>query len=228
MSGSLVIGGVSCGSYEIELLNCSNGYINHRCHSGGNVGVRCREEMLRVKNVSASTVYSNYTKQSVMISWELYSNPSHRQNLSSFRVECFNNQHRMELFVNNGTLLQLNIRDLFSSTSFACCVLAIYYENYETERRCYTISSELLLDLVTSPTPNQTINELFMTPTSTQMNPSMIPTLEKVVGSDSVNMRASIIGGVLGSIIIILLLLLAICGGVLLFLLRSRNVIPKM
>ena len=40
-------------------------------------------------------------------------------------------------------------------------------------------------------------------------------------------MRVDIIGGVLGSIIVVLLLLLAVCGGALLFMLRTRNTIPK-
>ena len=39
--------------------------------------------------------------------------------------------------------------------------------------------------------------------------------------------RADVIGGVLGFILVILVILLAICGGVLVYLLRSRCVIPK-
>ena len=83
-----------------------------------------------------------------------------------------------------------------------------------------TDSDMLLLDLPTTQAQPVT------TPSSTQMMPTSIGS-EKVVDID-LNMRASIIGGVLGSIIIILLLLLAMCGGVLLFLLRSRSMTPKM
>ena len=71
-----------------------------------------------------------------------------------------------------------------------------------------------------------TLNQPVTIPSSIQMISASIGS-EKVIGSD-LNMRASIIGGVLGSIIIILLLLLAMCGGALLFLLRSRSTTPKM
>ena len=136
----------------------------------------------------------------------------------------------MELSGNNGTLLQiLNIGDLLSSTSSTCCVSANYYYGYyETEGRCNSTDS---LSDFTTPAPNLpvTLNESFTAPTSTHVNSSMMPASvesKSIVVSD-INMQASIIGGVVGSIIIILLLLLAICGGVLLFLLRSRNVIPE-
>ena len=59
-------------------------------------------------------------------------------------------------------------------------------------------------------------------------NPTSITgSSDEIIGSD-INMQTNIIGGVLGSVTIILLLLLALRGGALLFLLRSRNTIPKM
>ena len=82
-----------------------------------------------------------------------------------------------------------------------------------------------LPDSYITSAPNQTLNQPVTIPSSTQMV-TMIPGSEKVIGSD-LNMRANIVGGVLGSIIIILLLLLAMCGGALLFLLRSRSMNPK-
>jgi hypothetical protein len=130
----------------------------------------------------------------------------------------------MELSVNNGSLTQVNIGDLLSSTTFACCVSAIYYHGYyEAERKCTSTDSDMLLDLITIPAPNQTVT----TPNSTQTIPTSESIgSEKAVSSD-LNMRESIIGGVLGSIIIILLLLLAVCGVALLFLVRSKSMIPK-
>ena len=93
-------------------------------------------------------------------------------------------------------------------------------------QRCTVADSDMLLqDFFTVPTPNQIPNQSVTTPSSTQMISASIGS-EEVVSSD-LNMRASIVGGVLGSIIIILLLLLAMCGGALLFLLRSRSMTPK-
>lgn len=70
----------------------------------------------------------------------------------------------------------------------------------------------------TSPASAQT----FTTPASVDSE------FDEFVSSD-LNMKANVIGGVLGSIIVILLFLLAICGGALVYLLRSRTsgVVPK-
>ena len=145
---------VDCHSSEATLLNCSHFRRDDRrykCHYGGYAGVKCSEEHLRAQNVSAATV--NTTTHTVMISWELYSGAPHKP--SSFRVECFINQLHKEfnLWVNNGTLTQISVGDLLSSTFFACCVSAIYYGYYETRRRCTLTDS--MLHQIYSPLPLQ-------------------------------------------------------------------------
>ena len=230
--GSVVIDEVHCDSTKTKLLECfhiKRGYHGFWCRNGGDAGARCTNKWLQVKNITAATIqasYNNDTRQSILLSWELYNNASYTP--SSFSVDCFNQQHNRNLSMNNWTLTQLNIGDIFSSTIFVCCVSAIYYRgHYSTEQRCTVADSDMLLqDLFTIPALNQTPNQLVTTPSSTQMMPASIGS-EEVVSSD-LNMRASIVGGVLGSIIIILLLLLAMCGGALLFLLRSRSMTPKM
>ena len=229
MRGSVVIDGVRCDSTETELLDCSHikrgtGNNGFWCLLGGDAGVKCRDKWLQVKNITAATIqasYNNITKQNILLSWELYNNASYTP--SSFSVKCFDRQHHnMELSVNNGTLTQLNIGDLLS-TSFRCCVSAIYYRgHYEAERRCTsTTDSDMLLDFFPTPAPNRTLNQPATTRSSTQMMPASIGS-EKIIGSD-LNMRPSIIiGGVLGSIIAIMLLILL--GGALLRLLRSKGV----
>ena len=213
---------LNCDSSETStLLDCNYNNIMRSGRNCWSAGVRCSEERLRVKNVSAVTVNTTHTV-TVTISWALYSGAPHKP--SSIRVWCFNQHVGFILWVNNGTLAQISVGDLLSSTSFECCVSAIYYYNgyFESEGQCTSTDSMLPSDLFTTPAPNRTLNQPFTTPTSTQMNFSMIPGSEKVVGNN-LNMRVSIIGGVLGSIIAVLLLLLAICGGALLFLLRSRS-----
>ena len=221
---------VDCHSNEETLLNCSHlkrddsGYY---CHYSGFAGVNCSEERLRAQNVSTTTV--NSSNHTVMISWELYSGVPHKP--SSFRVECYNRRGAIEfsLLVYNETLTHVSVGGIVSSVSFACCVSVVYYYgDYEAERKCTSTDSDIILplDLFNVPAPNQTSNQPVTTPSSTQMMPASIGS-EKVINGD-LNTRASIIGGVLGSIIIILLLLLAMCGGALLFLLRSRSMTPKM
>ena len=209
-SRNIIIDDVSCGNNDraSQLLDCSHkkkGDYGFFCQNGGDAGVRCREEELRVKNVSAATVATPYhTKRTVTIFWELHNNSSHRP--SSFTITCFNPQHYTRLSMINGTTMQISIGDLLSA-SYGCCISATYYGNYVTEGRCTSINTEALP------------SHLFTTSASIGS--------EKVTSND-INMQTTIIGGVLGSIIIILLLLLALCGGALLFLLCSRNRIPKM
>jgi hypothetical protein len=155
---------VECGSNEERLIDCS-----YRLRSAAGdysdcdyAGVRCNGERLRVKNVSAATVSSTAHTVTVMISWQLYSGVPHKP--ISFRVDCSNRQQVVEFHLrvikNNETLTQTTVGNLPSATPFSCCVLAIYYENYETEERC------------------QTSNQTFIT-----MNPSsMIPASETVIG----------------------------------------------
>ena len=182
-SRNIVIDEVSCGNNDrAQLLECSHkeeGNDGFSCRNGGDAGVRCREEELRVKSVSAATVDTSYyyTKRTVTISWELHNTSSHRP--SSFTVTCSNSQHHTALYMINGTTMQISIGDLLSA-SYRCCVSATYYGNYVTEGRCTSINTETLP------------SHLFTTSASIGS--------EKVTSND-INMQATIIGRVLGSII---------------------------
>ena len=80
---------VLCESDEAQLLKCSHverGDPGFRCRYGGNAGVKCREEELRVKNVSVDT-----TTHAILISWDLYSGELQPEP-SSLRVWYFNQQ----------------------------------------------------------------------------------------------------------------------------------------
>ena len=170
------IDNVLCRSDEAELLKCSHverGDPGFRCSYGGNAGVKCREEELRVKNVSVDT-----TTHAILISWDLYSGELQPEP-SSLRVWCFNQQRvEFSLWLNNETLAEMTLGNIFISAPFACCILTIYYGYYETERRCNSTNS--LSDLFTSPAPNLTVtlklfNESFTAPISTHVNLSTMP-----------------------------------------------------
>ena len=191
---------MSCCSNDTTLINCSHRTRDHRyyCHYGGDAGVSCQ---LQVKNITAATIqtlYNNYTMQNILLSWELYINVSNRPH--SFSVECSDQQHHnIEMLVNNGSLMQINIGDLLSFTSFVCCVSAVYYYgHYEIKlgRKCTSTDSETPSDLFTTSAPNQTTDQLF-----TMNSSSVIPTSvgPERVASSGLNMRASIItGAILG------------------------------
>ena len=172
-------------------------------------GVRCNRERLGAQNVNISTDTATNTVMAC-------SGVTAPYEPTSFVVRCYNQQgvREFSLWVSNETLTRVSVGGVLSSISFVCCVSVTYnFGSYEAEGRCASTDSNM-------PLPE---NQPVTIPSSTQM----ISGSEKVVGSD-LNMRASIVGGVLGSIIIILLLLLAMCGGALLFLLRSRSTNPKM
>ena len=224
---------MNCDSTEAELLDCSLTFDNYwNCEHSRGAGVKCNGERLREKkvNISAATVNSTNI-HTVMISWELYSGVPHEP--SSFRVRCYNQQRAIEfsLLVYNETFTHVSVGGALSSVFFVCCVSVryMYYYHgyqYEAEGKCASTDSNMLLpDSYTTTAPNQTSNQPVTTPSSTQMMPTSIGS-EEIVSSD-LNMKANIVGGVLGSIIIILLLLLAMCGGALLFLLRSRSMTKK-
>ena len=217
---------MDCDSSDARLVDCSYILRSDDCSDCDYAAVRCNGERLRAQNVNVTV--NNSTTHTAMISWELHSDAPHEP--TSFRVRCYyyNNQQRaieFSLWVSNETLTHVSVGGILSSVSFACCVSFTYYYlgyYYEAEGKCASTDSNMLLpDSYITPDPNQSAT----TPSSTQMMPASIGS-EKVISSD-LNMRANIIGGVLGSIIIILLLLLAMCGGTLLFLLRSRSTTPK-
>lgn len=115
--GPIFIDGVDCDSSKTALLDCPHFRYGYYCHYGGGASVRCRDEQLRVCNVSAVTV--DTITQTVMISWELKNNVPHQPN--SFKVECFSQKHpEFSLSVNNGTLTQISLGGLIFSPSYSC------------------------------------------------------------------------------------------------------------
>ena len=228
---------VNCDSNDVRLVDCNytrsedrseDSYCNYQA------SVRCSTERLSVQNISATI---NATTHTVLISWGLYSDLPHKHR--SFSVWCYNHQREIEfsLWMNNinGTLTRISVGNLLS-TSLDCCMSAIYDGNYQSGQRCTSTDSDMSLsDLFTTPTPN---HQQFttVTPTSipetdvnsSMMMPALVESESKLNVISDTNTKAIIIGGVLGSIIIILLLLLALCGGTLLYLLCSRDMISKM
>ena len=206
----IVVDHIDCTSNELRILTCADIGLVTDCDHGGGARVRCRDERLRVRNVNSTTVsVGEYNEMyyTVILSWELYSNATHSPTL--FIVACSNQQllHRTELSMINGTLMQISVGGLLSHAAYNCCVSPMYYYaygRYIAERKC------TLTEIPRS--------DSFTMPASTG--------LDMFVSSD-LNMRVTITGGVLGFIIAILLVLLVICGGALLYLLRSRRMIPK-
>ena len=191
---------VSCKSTEARLRDCSYSNYSSQLHSCTLSGVAS------VRCRAFKTVYN--TADSVLVTWEHHRHNSTSRQPSSFKVKCSNVQHNISTTLSSVGMSRISIGGLQPFTSYNCCVSAKYYGywrysygSYYAEERCTSIEAMAA---------------------STEMS------MPLQLSSDS-NIRTNIIGGVLGFIIVILLLLLAVCGGLLIYLLRSRNsgVAPK-
>ena len=58
-AGPVVIHEINCDSSKTALLDCN--YYRHYCRYGGGASVRCRDEQLRVQNVSVAMLILQHT-----------------------------------------------------------------------------------------------------------------------------------------------------------------------
>ena len=137
--GHRLMDNVNCNqTKEWVLLECDSGGVDFLSCSDHDAGVRCRDEQ-RVRNVAAcihntSNASSVYT---VLVTWE--------QNLTvkkptSFKVECYNEQHSIIIKVGN-KMLNTQLGGLFSPSSHNCCVTAVYPPYYEDKEICTGINA---------------------------------------------------------------------------------------
>ena len=179
-----------CSSNETALFECPT--YRRQCRGSQDVGVRCKDDRLRVKNISIaiiSATCNTMQTQSVKMSWVIQDK---KYRPSSFNLRCFNHEpkHSIELSVDNETFMTQLGGLLSSASHYNCCVSAVY-GSYVTDETC------TLLRL-----------------SNEQSNLSQDSTTET---------RANVIGGILGAIIAVLLIIIFVCGGMLLFLLRSKS-----
>ena len=218
----IVLDNVRCDSSEMALFQCSHsGLFRHNCNHVEDAGVKCSEEEERLLHISVDVI----NVHTVSINWELQNITSRQPN--SYKAECFGEAHHIEMSVNN-TTFNLQLMGLLPSTSYNCCVSAVY-ESYvytpkgacveatttiQPSESTYTeINSSTSSSADTTPESNSTAsNSADTTPESTFRTSSSADT---------------IIGGVLGFIIALLIILLAIAGAALVYLLRTKSVIPK-
>ena len=204
---------VDCNGTEPTLLECDqNELFMHNCRHREDAGVRCTGDVDSsflseiIMNISVNTTsiistqgINSYT---VLITWKLQNISRYQPN--SYQTECFNDQHCIEMLVNNEFSVQL--MGLLPSNSYNCCVSAVY-ESYTALAKGVCIETAII-------PPDET---------------SMIQ-LDSCNTPSTASSSADTIGGVLGFIIAVLLILLAISGAALVYLLQPRflgNVAPK-
>ena len=146
---------VQCSGDEITLLYCRyhEWYenIGYYCYRGGGAGVRCTVHH-RLMNISSTIIGMTGMTYRVLVAWELATMMSNDDEPQSFEIECFNEQHSLTTSVNDVTLRTINLEGFQASTSYTCCVLAVY-EFYEAKRICtVTNTPELLTNSANLPT----------------------------------------------------------------------------
>ena len=118
--------------------------LSQHCPLGGGAGVNCSIDD-RLKNVSVTTTSTTVTDTvcTVLITWEITGNDPW-----FYEAECFNDMHRVSstvtVTVNNVTVHATNLEGLRPTTSYTCCVLAIY-AYYEAKQICAIIQTPSLL-----------------------------------------------------------------------------------
>ena len=178
-----------CISNESTLLECPL-VRRHLCYGSTGAGVRCKDDRLRVKNISATIINTVTPMHTVMVSWVLQNSTLYL--LSSFNLRCLNDklQHSIELSVDNETFMA-QLGGLFSSATYYICCVSAVYGSYVADEAC---------------------NLLLLT--------------NKTFESASIETKTNTVqtvSGVLGCIIVVLLIVIAVCGSMLLFLLRSKS-----
>jgi hypothetical protein len=219
----------------MTLLDCSrdNELFIHNCNHGEDAGVICTGNSSlfsnNVMNISINiTMISTHgiNLYTVLITWKWKNNSMIQNQLNSFQIECLSNQHRIEMSVNS-TTFSIELLGLLSSTSYNCCVSAVYGSQ---------IARAVCTEITTIQPPTQTSETPLMHPSGgTTVKPEGGSTIKPSTCqiqecSSKASSSADKIGGVLGFIIAVLLILLAVSVAALVYLLRPkflRNSVPK-
>ena len=237
---SISLDNVKCIGNETTLLDChrDNELFIHNCNHGEDAGVRCNGNSSLLSNSIVNVSINNVTSiirlstygidlYKVFITWKWQNNSMIQNQLNSLQIECFSDRHHIGMSVNS-TALSVELLGLLRSTSYNCCVSAIY-ESYTARAVCTEIAT------IQPPTSQPSETSMMRTsggPTG-DINPdtNINETLNMYQTQESASSStADTIGGVLGCIIAVLFILLAMSGAALVYLLRPnfcRNVIPK-
>ena len=143
--GSIFLDNVRCDASEATLLECNHyGLFRHDCRHSEDAGVECSKDKEIIESISVNISKTHARTYNALITWTPQNATQYQP--SSYRAECFNEQHQMKMFVNNETF-SLELVGLLPSTSYNCCVSAVH-KSFTIRRVCIetttipTMSSE--------------------------------------------------------------------------------------
>ena len=199
----------------------------HNCNHGEDIGVRCTGNSSLLSNSIMNVSINNITSvisthginlYTIFITWKWQNNSMLQNQLNSFQIECFSDQHRVELSVNS-TTLSVELLGLLHSTSYNCCVSAIY-GSYTARAVCTETAT--IQPPTSRPSPMKDISSKNPISESSTIQPSTCQTQDSMRSFSASSSVADVIGGVQGFIIAILLILSAVLGVALVYLLRPK------
>ena len=183
-TGPIVLDDVQCNpAVHRRLLECPSliGQCQHNCHHFEDAGVACSELKRAVEgNISIAPVgqpSTMYTTE-VFLTWEQRGNSLEQNRHSSFRVECTSRLHSATVIVISNQSFTTLIGGLLPSTSYNCCVSAVYENGYTGEGTCVLIETQISTTIYqtsptiyqTSPTIDQTSTDSMIDQTSTTID----------------------------------------------------------
>lgn len=168
---------VRCNGREMALLECNhNALFVHDCHHGEDAGVRCTGDSSLLSNgvmnvsVNNTRIISTHgiNLYAVLITWkwQKFNNSMIQYQPNSFQIECFSDWHHIGMSVNS-TNFSAELLGLLPSTSYNCCVSAVYGSHPTKAIICTEIAT------IQSPTSQ---------PSKTTMSPSGDPMIGGVLG----------------------------------------------
>jgi hypothetical protein len=141
--GRIVLDNVHCDGSEVTLLECNHDHelFEHNCRHSEDAGVKCnRNEDNIIKNISARLSTPCVSTYTASITW-ISQNTTREYQPSSYEIECFSGQlqHYIRMLVNS-TTFSVELLGLLPSTSYNCCVSAVY-GSYTARAVCTEIAT---------------------------------------------------------------------------------------
>ena len=213
-NGYTAVSDVSCDpARDMTLLECcsrvcrsNNERIKYCDRDRDSAGVRCID-VQRLKNISTTLISTTGTTHFIiLITWQLQQNSTAiaaTYEPRSFEVSCFNEWHSIKMSLSN-TTFTTQVGGLLPSSSYTCCVSAVY-DSYMAKGVCTQLEIPGL--------------ELLRVTTETACTNSNRTTIE-AANSKSMN---ALFFGVLGSIITFFLVLSALLCVALIYQVRKKS-----
>ena len=217
-TGPIALDNIQCNTLSHRrLLECPHlGFYVENCGHHEDAGVSCI--LNRVNGTLNATpwpvnVLNTTYSATVLLTWEQTSEEGDRP--LSFRVDCKSRSHSssVTLSVTDNRSFTTPVGGLHPSTSYNCCVSAVYETMHTSEGACTLVETTHISITTMSPISSETesvTTSLFPRAIITTHDHDQSPVTEASGCASKSGIQPLVIGGVLGFVIIVLLILLVV------------------